>query len=55
MPEGDGIKKAIQLIDQERGENSDASLMSLLDKAGMMFNLSPKDSEFLFRFYTKKD
>ncbi len=54
IPEGDGIKKAIKWIDSEKSDNNKA-LIKLLDEAGMRFNLSPKDSEFLFRFYTKKE
>ncbi len=55
MPEGDGIKKAIAWIDLTRSENSQKKLITLIDEAGMKYNLSPKDSDFLFRFYTKKD
>ncbi len=55
IPEGDGIKKAIKWIDGEKSDNTDKTFIKLLDEAGMKFNLSPKDSEFLFRFYTKKD
>ncbi len=55
MPEGDGVKKAIKWIDQEKADNPERTLMVLLDEAGMKFNLSPKDSDFLFRFFTKKD
>lgn len=55
MPEGGGVKKAIQWIDEERKENPDRKLLALLDEAGMKFNLSPKDSDFLLRFYTKTD
>ena len=55
MPEGDGIKKAIKWIDQEKKDCPQKTMMALLDEAGMTFNLSPKDSDFLFRFFTKKD
>lgn len=55
MPEGDGIKKAIAWIDEVKSEQPEKKLLTLVDEAGMKFNLSPKDSDFLFRFYTKKD
>ena len=55
MPEGDGIKKAIQWIDQAKADNPEKKLIRFIDEAGMKYNLSPKDSDFLFRFYTKKD
>lgn len=55
MPEGDGLKKAIAWIDETKSEQPDKKLITMIDEAGMKFNLSPKDSDFLFRFYTKKD
>lgn len=55
MPEGDGLKKAIAWIDEIKSEKPDQKLISLIDEAGMKFNLSPKDSDFLFRFFTKKE
>ena len=55
MPEGDGLKKAIIWIDQAKTENPQKKLIVFIDEAGMQFNLSPKDSDFLFKFYTKKD
>ncbi len=55
MPEGDGVKKAITWIDETKSDQPEKKLISLVDEAGMKFNLSPKDSDFLFRFYTKKD
>ena len=55
MPEGDGIKKAITWIDGAKSDQPEKKLITLIDEAGMNFNLSPKDSDFLFRFYTKKD
>lgn len=55
MPEGDGIKKAIAWINKVKPEQPQKKMITLVDEAGMKFNLSPKDSDFLFRFYTKKD
>lgn len=55
MPVGDGIKKAITWIDEAKSDQPEKKLITLVDEAGMKFNLSPKDSDFLFRFYTKKD
>jgi hypothetical protein len=54
MPEGNNLKKAIVWIDETRSEKSGKNLMQLIDEAGMRFNLAPKDTEFLVRFYTDK-
>lgn len=52
LPEGTGIRKAVKWISQMRGEQGNIPLMSLIDQACLRFNLSPKDSEFLHRFFT---
>lgn len=55
LAEGDNIKKAIQWIEHEKNDQPQKKIIRLIDEAGMNFNLSPKDSDFLFRFYTKKN
>lgn len=55
MPEGDAIRKAITWIDGNHRDNPGKKLITLIDEAGMRFNLTPKDTDFLVRFYLKKD
>ena len=55
IPEGEGIRKAVKWIDEARKDTPDRPLMKLIDEAGMAFNLAPKDTEFLIRFFSKKD
>ncbi len=52
VPEGAGVRKAIQWISKVRDEEK-RPLHILLDEASARFNLSPKDSEFLHRFFTE--
>jgi hypothetical protein len=52
MPEGAAIRKAVQWISKMREEGT-ASLAKLIEEASVRFNLSPKDSEFLNRFFTE--
>ncbi|MFA6009047.1 MAG: hypothetical protein WC799_03615 [Desulfobacteraceae bacterium] len=54
MPEGNNLKKAITWIDESRAEKTGKTLLQLIDEAGMRFNLTPKDSDFLVRFYIDK-
>ena len=54
VPEGAAIRKAVQWISKMRGERN-ASLATLIDEACVQFNLSPKDSEFLSRFFTETE
>ena len=49
-PQGDALKKAIQWISDQRKQDSGKNPGALADEAGLRFDLSPKDSEFLFRF-----
>ena len=52
MPEGAAIRKAVQWISKMRGEGN-TPLPHLIEQASVRFNLSPKDSDFLTRFFTE--
>jgi hypothetical protein len=52
LPEGTSLRKAVQWISKMREEGT-ASLPTLVDQACVRFNLSPKDAEFLGRFFTE--
>jgi len=52
MPEGAAIRKAVQWISKLR-EEGNTPLPNLIDQACVRFNLSPKDAEFLCRFFTE--
>jgi hypothetical protein len=54
MPEGGAVRKAVQWVSKMRQEGTKASLAILIDQASARFNLSPKDSEFLTRFFTEQ-
>ena len=49
QPHGEHIRNAVKWISEQRRENPEASLQSLIEKAGVRFNLSPKDELFLAR------
>lgn len=50
MPQGDAIRKAIKWISASREEKPDLPIGKLVQEATVRFDLSPKDSEFLFNF-----
>ncbi len=52
MPEGAAIRKAVHWISKMREEGK-TPLPDLIDQACVRFNLSPKDAEFLGRFFTE--
>lgn len=54
MPEGAGIRKAVKWISEMRAEGK-TSLPTLIDQACMRFNLSPKDCDFLIRFFREQE
>ncbi len=51
VPEGESIKKAIRWVSDEVEENPQADVSELVNRAITKFDLSPKDAEFLLRFY----
>jgi hypothetical protein len=53
MPEGENVQKAIKWISANLEENKKLSTRQLIEQAVFKFDLSPKDSEFLFGFFRK--
>lgn len=51
IPEGENIQKAIKWISVNFEENQNQVISTLIDKAVFKFDLSPKDTEFLFGFF----
>jgi hypothetical protein len=51
IPEGENIQKAIKWISVNFEENQNQAISTLIDKAVFKFDLSPKDTEFLFGFF----
>lgn len=47
----DPVKRAVSWIDEIRREHPDRPFSSILAEAGMRFNLGPRDSRFLERFF----
>ncbi|TIH19813.1 hypothetical protein D0S45_00265 [Marinifilum sp. JC120] len=52
VPPCELTKKAIKWISEQQAE-AEKPLKSLLEEAAMRFNLSPKDMEFMERFYAE--
>ena len=56
-PQGANVRKAVQWISDKRQYEPDQSgpLATLIEKAAQRFDLSPKDQEFIFRFFSNKE
>jgi len=44
-----GIKQAVRWLEEQLQERPDADRVRLVDEAGRRFDLSPLDTDFLFR------
>jgi len=55
MPESENVQKAIKWISMSLEENDKQSIPSLIDKAVFKFDLSPKDTEFLSKFFRERN
>ncbi len=55
QPQGEDLRKAVKWISEEKTKNSGINLLNLINEACMKFDLSPNDSEFLSRHFTKED
>lgn len=54
LPEGEDLRRAVKWVSASIQENPDQPLHKLVQEAVFKFDLSPKDSEFLIRFYRKE-
>lgn len=50
MPQGELMRRAVKWIDERLAE-TDQPLAGLIDAAALQFNLSPKDADFLSKFF----
>ena len=53
LPEGEQLRRAVKWISDERYEHPAAPLFSLIERACLKFDLTPKDAEFLLRHITE--
>ncbi len=55
QPEGEQLRKAVRWISEERQSRESVKLAELIEEACVKFDLSPKDEEFLIRFFIQKE
>ena len=53
IPEGEKVRQAVKWIAELLKEDENESIKTLIEKAALKFNLSPKDEDFLRSFYCK--
>ena len=49
-----GIKQAVRWLEEQLHERPDADRVRLVDEAGRRFDLSPMDTDFLFRHLAQR-
>jgi len=54
MPQSELTRKAVAWICEKQEDGQGDALNTLIEEAAVRFNLSPKDVEFLQRFYRNK-
>jgi len=53
MPEGEEIRNAIKWISEKRALECDR-INELIEQAAVSFDLSPLETDFLYRFFAEK-
>ncbi len=53
LPEGEELRHAIKWISQQLQDNPDHKLWPLINEATTLFDLNPRDAEYLIHFYQK--
>jgi hypothetical protein len=54
QPEGEELRKAVKWISDERQYGAEKTLLKLIEKASLKFDLSPVDEEYLINFFKKE-
>ncbi len=54
LPESEALRRAVKWISDQVQENPDQKVFDLVNEAITRFDLSPKDADFLMKFYAKK-
>lgn len=54
IPQGEDLRKAVKWISEERQDSPEKKLAKLVEEASVRFDLSPADSEFLFKFFREQ-
>lgn len=54
LPEGEAVRRAVKWISERLQEDPQQPVRQLVNEAITRFDLSPKDSQFLINFYSKK-
>jgi hypothetical protein len=54
MPDGEDLRRAVKWVSGNLLENQEQPVQPLVQKAIFKFDLSPKDADFLIRFYSEK-
>lgn len=52
QPEGECVRKAVKYISDEKLASPELSIQTLIQKACLRFDLTPRDEAFLQQFYT---
>jgi hypothetical protein len=55
QPEGEELRKATKWISDQLRYESNLSLAKAIEQACVKFDLTPKDAEFLTRFFADKE
>lgn len=55
LPEGEEIRRAVKWVSANLQEVPDQPLHKLVHEAIFKFDLSPRDADFLIRFYDHKN
>ena len=54
LPEGEAIRRAVNWISEQLQKNPGQNVQRFVHAAITRFDLSPKDADFLLKFYSKK-
>ena len=55
VPQSELLRRAVQYVSDMQKDHPEKKIAAILDDTSMRFNLSPLDSETLYRLFSKKE
>ena len=55
LPRGEKLRRAVRFVSDRLREENAAPLAALVNEATLRFDLTPKESEYLIRFYREAE
>ncbi|MBW1750365.1 MAG: hypothetical protein JRJ37_06665 [Deltaproteobacteria bacterium] len=55
QPTGEALRRAVKYLSEKRLEDPQVNMVRLIDEACLKFDLTPKEGDYLIKFYKEEE